>query len=323
MMAMIEDLWRTAIVEVSRKPIEPNGFRLTRIHPESRFDIYAGVDESAFVLLAVGIHATPPSIATDSASLDYFRQQRLDGSWLMVLRLRKRGLEAVFGRLCQDLMDASENVPNENTLVSLFKERLNLWKKLFQDGGDGFLRPHEIKGLIAELLVLETLVHGGMRDVNETVTGWTGPLATDQDFVFSDCALEVKAIGPGAENVSISSLEQLDCRLPMHLIIVTLRQAAPSDPAAIGLNNLIARIEGSIAGNADTLKIFKERLLEASYFEHEYYDSILFEPLSMLRYQITDEFPKLTPEMVPPGISSATYAISICSISNFEDGSLA
>lgn len=322
-MATIEDLWRVAIAEVSRMPIEPNGFRLTRLHQESRFDIYAGVDESAFVLLAIGIHATPPSIATDSASLDYFRQQRQDGSWLMVLRLRKRGLEAVFGRLCQDLLDAAESVPDENTLVSLFKERLNLWKKLFQDGGDGFLRPHEIKGLIAELLVLETLVHDGMTDVNETVTGWTGPLATDQDFVYSDCALEVKAIGPGAENVSISSLEQLDSRVPMHLMLVTLRQATSSEPAAIGLNKLVARIEGSIAGNADALKTFKERLLEASYFEHEHYDSILFEPLSMLRYQIADAFPKLTRVMVPPGVSSATYSISICSISDFEDGSRA
>ncbi|SAK51654.1 hypothetical protein AWB80_01678 [Caballeronia pedi] len=321
MMATIEDLWRTAIAEVSRKPIEPNGFRLTRIHPESRFDIYAGVDESAFVLLAIGIHATPPSIATDSASLDYFRQQRLDSSWLMVLRLRKRGLEPVFGRLCQDLLDAAESVPDENTLVSLFKERLNLWKKLFQDGGDGFLQQYKIKGLIAELLVLETLVHDGMRGANETVTGWTGPLATDQDFVYSDCALEVKAIGPGAENVSISSLEQLDCRVPMHLILVTLRQAASSEPAAIGLNKLVARIEGAIAGNADALKTFKERLLEASYFEHEYYDSILFEPLSMLRYRIADAFPKLTRGMVPLGVSSATYAISLCSISDFEDGS--
>ena len=150
MMTKIEELWRDALQQARNKPIEANGFRLTRMAPESRFDIYAGVDSSSFVLLAIGIHARPPNIATDSSSLDYFRQQRKDGSWLMVLRLRQNGLETVFGRLCQDLADAAEGVPDEKALVVLFRERLNLWKKLFQHGGSGFLQPHEIKGLTAE-----------------------------------------------------------------------------------------------------------------------------------------------------------------------------
>jgi hypothetical protein len=323
MMTKIEELWRDALEVARDKPIEANAYRLTRMAPEARFDIYAGVDASSFVLLAIGIHVRPPNITIDSSSLDYFRQQRQDASWLMVLRLRQNGLEAVFGRLCQDLVDAAEGVPDEKALVALFRERLNLWKKLFQHGGSGFLQPHEIKGLVAEMLVLELLIKDVERDLHETVAGWIGPTGADQDFMYSDRALEVKALGPGAENISISSLEQLDCAVPMHLVVMVLRQATPGEPGAIGLNSLVARIEGVIASSPEALNTFKERLLEACYVEHEFYETVLFEPVSRACYRVADPFPKITGEMVHPGIVSASYAIAIDAIAEFMDDVLA
>ncbi|MDP3583824.1 MAG: PD-(D/E)XK motif protein [Thiobacillus sp.] len=323
MMTKIEELWRDALQLARDKPIEANGYRLTRMAPEARFDIYAGVDASSFVLLAIGVHVRPPNITIDSSSLDYFRQQRQDGSWLMVLRLRQNGLEAVFGRLCQDLVDAAEGVPDEKALVALFKERLNLWKRLFQHGGSGFLQPHEIKGLVAEMLVLESLIQDVARDLHETVSGWIGPKGADQDFMYSDRALEVKALGPGAESISISSLEQLDCAVPMHLVVIVLRQATPGEPRAIGLNSLVARIEGMIASSPEALNTFKERLLEACYVEHEFYETVLFEAVSRTCYRVGDTFPKITGDMVSPGIVSASYAIAIDAIAAFRDGALA
>jgi hypothetical protein len=322
MVTKIEELWRDALQQAIAKPIEAGGYRLTRMTGESRLDIYAGVDSSSFVLLAIGIHARPPNIATDSSSLDYFRQQRKDGSWLMVLRLRQNGLETVFGRLCQDLVNAAEGVPDEKALVIFFRERLNLWKKLFQHGGSGYLQPHEIKGLIAEMLVMELLIRDGERDVHETVSGWIGPLGADQDFMYSDLALEVKAVEPRAENISISSLEQLDCSVTMHLVIATLRPATPGELGAIGLNALAARVESMIAGCPEALNTFKKRLLEARYVEHEFYDTIMFEPLSIASYAVTDPFPKLVRDMVPAAIVSANYSIEIDSIAEFRNDML-
>jgi len=318
MTTKIEELWRGALQLARAKPIEANGYRLTRMAPESRFDIYAGVDSSSFVLLAIGVHARPPNIATESSSLDYFRQQRQDGSWLMVLRIRQNELETVFGRLCQDLADAAEGVPDEKALVFLFRERLNLWKKLFQHGGNGFLQPHEIKGLIAELLVLELLVRSGERDVHETVSGWIGPLGSDQDFMYSERVLEVKAVGPGAATISISSLEQLDCAVSIHLILATLRSATHGELGAIGLNALTTRIEGLIADSPAALKLFKERLLESRYIEHDFYDTVLFECMSIVSYAVTEDFPKLIRNMVPTGVVNASYSIEINSLSDFR-----
>lgn len=319
MMTRIEEIWAESLRQVRSHPMEPSGFRLTRMDPDARFDIYAGIDASSFVLLAIGVRARPPNIVLESSSLDYFRQQRQDGSWLMVLRLRQSGLETVFGRLCQDLIDASGSVSGEGALIALFKERLNLWKKLFQQGGSGLLQTHQIKGLIAELLVLEGMIESGIRDLSETVAGWLGPLGADQDFLFSDSAIEVKAVGPGVDCISISSLRQLDCPVPMHLAILVLRQATTGEPGVISLNSLVARIEGAIASSSDALRVFKERLLEACYVEHEFYDTVLFESVSRTLFFVGEGFPKIVAEMVSPGIIKASYEISMDAIAGFKE----
>jgi hypothetical protein len=217
------------------------------------------------------------------------------------------------------LVDAASGVDGEKPLIALFKERLNLWKKLFQHGGSGLLQPHQIKGLIAELLVLESLIGSGERDCLETVTGWTGPLGADQDFIFSDTALEVKAVAPGSDSVAISSLGQLDCAVPMHLIVMVLRQAALGEAGPVSLNSLVARIEGVILSSPDALRVFRDRLLEACYVEHEFYDTVLFEVVSRSKYDVAETFPKLVAAMVPKGVVSASYTIGLDAIEGLKE----
>lgn len=318
MTTKIEVLWKESLRHAQTNPIEPNGYRLNRITPESRFGIYAGVDSSSFLLLAICINFRPPNIATESTSLDYFRQQRKDGTWFMVLRLRQGGLETVFGRLCQDLVDAAEGMPDEKALVALFRDRLYLWKKLFQQGGRGLLQINQIKGLIAEMLVLEALIDRGEMSLEEAVSGWIGPAGADQDFLYSDQAFEVKAFALGAETISISSLKQLDCNVPLHLITLTMRQASTGDHNASSLNSIVARIEGKIAASPEALNVFRERLLEACYVDNDFYDTVLFEAAERTIYSVIDDFPKLTSATVASGVVGATYSISIEAISSFK-----
>lgn len=318
MTTRIEDLWKEALQYVRDHPLAPNGFRLLRIDPEASFDVYAGIDASSFVILAIGVHLRPPNVELESSSLDYFRQQRQDGSWLMALRLRQLGLEPVFGRLCQDLVDTANGVGDEKELISLFRDRLNLWRRLFLQGANGLLQIYQIKGLVAELLVLEDMLKDGKRGQAEIVIGWKGPIRGEQDFLFSDLAIEVKAIGPGVDAVSISSLNQLDASVPMSLLVMVLRQASPGEHGAISLNGLVTRIEEFIVPNPEVLRHFRERLLEAGYVEHEFYDTVLFEDMSWSTFYVRRDFPRLVPNVVPAGIESASYAITLDSIGAFK-----
>lgn len=317
-MTKIEQIWLDSIKKTTEFPLDANGFRLNRIDHGSTMDIFAGTDASSCVLIAIGTTKRPPNITIDTNAFDYFRQQRNDGSWLMVLRLQRRGLEAVFGRLCQDLLEAAYQVSGDDAMITLFRDRLLLWKRLFQHGNTGLLEVYQIKGLIAELLFLERLIETSARDLAEAVNGWVGPFGADQDFCFSDEVIEVKAIRPGAEEISISTLGQLSSPLTLRLVVYEMRPATRGECGAISLNDIVARLESRISSDAHSFVVFKGRLLEAGFVEQEYYDTVCFEPVGMKKYSVGEGFPKLTPETVPKGVTKAGYQISICSISSFE-----
>lgn len=310
-MTRIEQIWTEIQREAQVRPIGEGNYKLLRIDLGFRFNVFAGVDSSGYVMLAIGVAASPPGLKLESNSLDYFRQQRSDGTWLMALRLRQLDLSGVFGRLCQDLVDSMTAVPDEVALVALFRDRLNLWKKLFDHGSGGLLEPYQVKGMIAELLVLEAILLAGKRSLLEAATAWVGPTGADQDFQFSDEAIEVKAVSPGSESISISSLQQLDALVPIRISMYTMRPASPAEPDAIGLNTLVPRVEGRLSASPDALSVFRGRLLEGGYVENSHYDTIVFQPMSNEEFPVADAFPRLTLASVPRGVSAAAYSLSL------------
>lgn len=298
--------------------MESGGFRLLRLDPEYPFSIFAGIDDAGNVLLAIGVDSRPPNLNVGTQALDYFRQQRAGGSWLMILRLIRSGLDPVFGRLCQDLVDAAFLVPSQAALIKLFRERLILWQKLFQQGNNGCLDKYQIKGLMAELLTLEYLLKEKPGTSAETTMAWTGPLGADQDFIFGDRAIEIKAISPSADKVSISSVGQLEALVPMELWIYVLRESTLGEQDCICLMELATRIESMLSGCAEGLAIFRERLLAAGYIEQEFYESACFSIMACNNYSISESFPRLTKSGVPLGISDISYSISLSAIDPFK-----
>lgn len=317
-MTTIEYVWRQERSLAATKPVDREGLRLTRIDTESRFDAYAGIDDAGNGVLAVGVPARPPAIALRSSALDYFRRQRADSSWLMVLRLKIIGLEPVFGRLCQDLVDAANAVATHDELVALLVARLRLWEKLFISRENGLLELHEMRGLAAELLVLEYIVMTGVRGSVAAVEGWIGPTGADQDFVYADMALEVKAVAPNRDCVTISSLDQLSLPGALFLIVVILEHVTKGAVGAVTLNELVSRLEGRFASQPVALSCFKDRLLEARYVEHAYYDEHWFRPSDTRAFGVRDGFPRLTAASVPAGVVSATYELDLASLTAFE-----
>lgn len=317
-MTKIESLWQGIRQQAESVTIENGGFRLLRMSPEYPFSIFAGVDDSGNVLLAIGVDSRPPNINVGTQALDYFRQQRAGGGWLMVLRLIRSGLDPVFGRLCQDLVDAAVSVPSQAALIKLFRERLLLWQKLFQFGNNGCLEKHQIKGLMAELLSLEYLLTEKPEIMAGTAMAWTGPLGADQDFIFGDRAIEIKAISPSSEKVSISSVEQLEALVPMELWIYVLKESTSGEQDCICLINLTTKIESLLSGCSEGLAIFKERLLAVGYIEQEFYESACFHVMATNKYSVSNGFPRLTGKGVPLGVSDISYSISISAINPFK-----
>lgn len=317
-MTRIEELWQSIRRDAYAGPVSEDGWRLVRVDPHHPFDIYAGVDDNGSVMMAIGTSVRPPAIDADTGSLGYIRLQRAAGRWIMGLRLEGRGLEGVFGRLCQDLADAAVGVATEAMLVSLFRERLLLWKRLFRESGTGLLQKFQIKGLIAELLALEDMIRSHPADPLLPILSWIGPGGTSQDFLYASSAVEVKAVSPAAEAVSISSAGQLDAPVPLTLRVSVLREASPSELGALTLPRLVSRVEHCIAGFQHACSTFREKVLEAGYVEHEYYQTVAFTLLETRHYAVREGFPRIVPAGLPAGIPDVTYTIQLSSIEGFQ-----
>lgn len=308
----IERTWDTAIEKVRLTPGKEDGYLIFLLDDMAERKVYGGVDAEQNVVLAIEVGTKPASATLKSGALDYFRLRREGfGTWLMVLRLRRPELLPVFARLCQDLIDEIAKTEDEIALIRLVHRRLALWQRLFDQSGAGLLEPHQVMGLLAELLFMQSVLDAGVRKPSEVAAAWVGPSRADQDFRFSGEAVEVKAVGPGARGVTISSLRQLDGLLPVSMSIWTMRPASSDEPGAVTLNQLVAQLEQRFIPDANALGVFRDSLLEAGYIEHPQYDEIAFEPMQTESFVIDEDFPRLTSSTVPDGISAATYVLSL------------
>lgn len=316
-MTRIEELWESLRSGMGGSPGDAGGWQLVRIDMEHPFDIYAGTDGTGAAVFAISVGVRPPAIDADTQALTCFTMPRAGGRSLMGLRLASTTLESVFGRLCQDLTDAATDVGSEAALVALFRARLQLWKRLFRDGGLGLLKKHEIRELVAELLALGEYIDADRENPLQPVICWKNPCAS-QDFVFPDRALEVASVGPGAEAVGIASALQLDAAVPLTLRVCVLRECDATDRGALTLPLLVARTAQTLAGVAGAPGALHDRLLAAGYVEHEHYHTIAFVPLETRHYAVGDGFPRLVRANLPAGIPDVTYTILHASIGAFQ-----
>lgn len=313
----IDQLWNEMISNFEKVHFSEGDFVLRLVSSDVPFKIFAGLDKDHKKLLALETSIKTPDILLETEAISYFRQQRVSGEWLLVLRLEKIELTPVFARLCQDLIDTVTSIQTQTGLVKFFIERLNLWKKLFQDGNNGLLEKHKVKGLLAELITLENLLDNRPEGKLATLIAWTGPQKADQDFVFGDLAIEVKAISPSTTKIGISSIEQLEAIQPIELWVYMLRDCG-NQPESTNLIAQYIKIESKLSSEPIPLKLFREKMLDAGYVENEYYEKFNFIIMDFMKFEVLDNFPKLTRENMPTGIVNATYSISIDAIADFR-----
>lgn len=139
-----------------------------------------------------------------------------------------------------------------------------------------------------------------------------------QDFVFPDRAVEVVSAAPGAGTVGIGSVLQLDAPVPLALRVCVLREGAATDPGALTLPLLVARIMAMLRGVPGAHGALHDRLLAAGYVEHDHYRTVAFVPLETRHYQVAGGFPRLVRATLPAGIADASYTIFLSSIEEFQ-----
>lgn len=182
------------------------------------------------------------------------------------------------------------------------------------------LSPEKIRGLLAELLVLRALIESGTLPM-EALMSWRGPFGENKDFILpTNQAIEVKSAAFNATSVRISSLEQLDPNnLELFLATVRLERAVEDTENARTLGEHIEEIRAVISGAGGDVQMFESGLnayglsaLDTATLK------MCFVSNPPALFSVSEGFPRITPDDVPSGVSSASYAIDFSSIRDHE-----
>ena len=236
----------------------------------------------------------------------------------LVFVLNKVSDWELFYSVCDDIIKTTEGITAKHAW-DVIRRRLIRWREFLKRSRSQILSEEKIKGLIGELIFLKnfSFVKFG---ISASLKNWTGPLGTPQDFVFPDCAVEVKCqAGTAFSHITISSADQLVSPSPsLYIFVVTLTNAESETPNMVSLPLIIRQIEEIIDKNdPNVLETFKDLLLNVGYQETESYENYYYLLLDTRMYKVGDGFPRILPEQVPAGIDKISYRIDLSPCKEF------
>lgn len=222
-------------------------------------------------------------------------------------------LKDIFLKLCWDLMDSTKKSehPTDDMLM-----RFKKWIILMQKQGDGILTSSTQKGIIGELLFLQS----ALRSYNEkeVIEAWVGPEGSDQDFIFLDKWVEIKTATIAATAIKISSLQQLERNDIGELIVYYMDRTTSRGMQTFSLPQVIEDTE-KMLNNAHNKDLLECKLSMCGYDKSmsNRYQEVRYRLARKQTYLVTEEFPKMTRETVPGAVRNAVYELETSAIQKY------
>ena len=230
----------------------------------------------------------------------------------LVIKLGDRVNQDLFDALCTTLIQKVEQAKDDDAALTIALEHLKRWQS--------FLAQHHTKlseeaqrGLFAELTLLDEILRHGSHEPVTLMKCWTGPVGGAQDLVIADISVEVKSIsGSNRERVRISSEEQLTAdTLRLFLRIYRLDPASDDTSTARSLNQKVSAITDLLAHHTDARLCFESKLADYGYIPLPDYDYPLITILQTYSYEVRDDFPRLTRQDLPDGVTKVCYELEL------------
>jgi hypothetical protein len=234
------------------------------------------------------------------------------GKWIALAK-SESGSSDLYKAMLENLFRLLEHMGAAKgpILLNSFLDRVSAWQD-FMKKGKQTLSIESQTGLFGELSFLKDLLDLGHKE--EAIKTWDGPLDGLQDFHIGHGAIEVKStISKDGFIAKIGSLDQLSDSTYKPLYIVGKKLAISHE--GISLPNLIDKIRIELVRDQSLLSDFESRLLSSGYLDMHSaaYDRLLVVEESLM-YEVDQNFPKLTPQLINPLIKSARYEIDISSL---------
>jgi hypothetical protein len=233
------------------------------------------------------------------------------------IRLNDAQYQTVFDTLIGDVIEVFEDEVDERSAVISVIRRLNSWQKLLARSRPDGLTPEQQRGLFGELLLLRDILVPviGMK---KSIQAWTGPDDAAHDFHLGSSAIEAKStIEIRPTHFRISSEHQLDDAEMASLFLVHNLLDTRTDPG-MSLVEIVELIRQE-SEKASVRSLFEEKLITAGYLDshRDRYAAPKYTGRDRAIYQVTSDFPRITPATLPEGVEQARYMLSITSAEAF------
>lgn len=288
-----------------------------RIDESHKVNIFLGYNNDGNMSLVITENTFPRSFKS-SELIEVLLKKREDGKFALSFALLDEKYQSMFLVFCEDIIQSCEKVGKEKAIENAL-DRWKYWKEMFGKQPSSILDKRVIKGLIGELIVIRDYLLS-LYPEDTVLSGWTGPLMSHKDFEMDETWFEVKTVNSGSNQISISSIEQLDSNRDGKLIIVLLDDTNEANALRISLN-------GAVLGVLDKLKseqsinLLCERLSSIGYQYSSQYEDIVFEYKGMDRYNVSSDFPRLKRIELPESLVEAKYSLSISGLISFKESS--
>ena len=288
-----------------------------RVNSTHLLDLYVGIDDTArWTLLLISEY--PPMKVASSRMILVKSGRRSDKKWSLSFSLVDDSYRDMFVLFCEDIIASSACIANKEKATRFVGKRYKEWREMLANAHDSLLSPEEIKGLLGEMYFLKVFLctrYGA----KEAALSWTGPRHLPQDYIIDDTWYEVKTVSSSRAEVTISSIEQLDCVKPGELVVIRADKTSVTNTDAVNLNTLYRELLAMLSDD-DAREQFSTMLLHYGYYPRPEYEEeeYTFEIKATTRYAVSTDFPCIRRTNLPESITEAKYSLSLATIDSYR-----
>lgn len=237
----------------------------------------------------------------------------------LVLRQESEQSTEIFEVVLQNLVDHLMTRQEDESLFSSIYKVLDRWRNFFQRGGFRKLTEEQQRGLFGEMWYMKEWLNHFSTEPPLIVEQWEGPLSGRIDFKNTKRGIEIKTVMDKlTKSIKISNENQLKLTNAVNSIFVYVCFIEKSKTHGITLQTLVNEVRESIASRSDRLLLkFNEMLTEFGFRDDEYSDTLFFVEKTEA-YEAAQEFPRITQELLPKGISHVSYSIDLTHCTEFQ-----
>jgi len=288
---------------------------LQRVDPNHPLDFFVGISingKDELVLITVN----EPAQLISSKALEIEKKKRQDKKWATQICSTENENRDIFAKLCVDLIESSRDVKNEIEGINCVAKRFFAWQRLLSSK-HSVLPISVLKGLIGELSFARDVL-SKRYSMDDIISAWQGPDGADRDYIFENTWFEIKSISTGKDEITISSLNQLEVDTDGYIVQFFVDESSSTDASAISVFSFIENIRKMLEQNPSAYFAFEQKLVNLGYVDKKAYEEIYFTIHGPRYFVVDNSFPKLTTDSVPNGIIKAKYDVSLSCVAEYE-----